>query len=214
MHRICASRDKEARPAESRTRAFGMTIRAVAIIRTRSSASTLPLLASGVPATGTSALIGTLSGCGSKPASTCSMAARSTTPSPMPMMPPQHISMPAPRTAFSVRRPVVIAAGRDDAIVEVGAGVEVVVVGGQAGALEPSGLGLVQHAEGHAGRPCRARGRPRPSSAPRRNPCRRAPGAMRRPCRTGRRRRLWRGRPAPAPRSASIRSTRSSLTSL
>jgi hypothetical protein len=99
MHSICASRFKTERPAERRTLAAGRTIRVAAIIRTKSIASILSLCPSGVPAIGTSALMGTLSGCGSNPAKIRSMDALSLTASPMPMMPPQHICSPAARTA-------------------------------------------------------------------------------------------------------------------
>jgi len=90
------------RPALSRTRARGIITRAVATMRTRSSGSTGGIFSSGVPGTRTSALIGTLSGWGSSFASSTSMAQRSSTPSPMPMMPPVHTVMPAARTFFSV----------------------------------------------------------------------------------------------------------------
>ena len=56
--------------------------RVVAIIRTKSRESIRSRFPSGVPSTGTSALIGTLSGCGSKLASTCSMPARIITRTP------------------------------------------------------------------------------------------------------------------------------------
>jgi len=78
-YRICASRFRLDRPAESHTIEPGMTRRAVATIRTSSKGSMRGRLASGVPWTGRSALIGTLSGCGSIAASTCNMDARSRT---------------------------------------------------------------------------------------------------------------------------------------
>ena len=61
----CASRGISVRPALSRTRDRGIMMRAVAIRRTSSSGSTGGSDASGVPSTRASALIGTLSGCGS-----------------------------------------------------------------------------------------------------------------------------------------------------
>ena len=49
-------------------------------------------------------LIGTLSGAGTKLVSTSSILSRSNSVSPMPMMPPQHMVMPARRTRCSVSR--------------------------------------------------------------------------------------------------------------
>ena len=91
------------RPADRRTRDAGIRMRAVAIIRTSSRPSTGARSASGVPSTGTSAFIGTLSGCGSRFASVASMAQRSSSDSPMPMIPPEQTVMPALRTFDSVR---------------------------------------------------------------------------------------------------------------
>ena len=51
------------RPAERRTIDFGMVMRAAAIVRTKSMASSFLRPAKGVPSTCTSMLIGTLSGC-------------------------------------------------------------------------------------------------------------------------------------------------------
>jgi hypothetical protein len=67
------------RPAKSRIVEDRITRRAVATMRTKSSESIRGRFASGVPLTGTSALIGTLSGCGDIAAKTCSIAARSRT---------------------------------------------------------------------------------------------------------------------------------------
>ena len=58
--------------------------------------------ASGVPSTCTSMLIGTLSGCAGRLASVAIMPTRSSSPSPMPTMPPQQTWMPASRTWSSV----------------------------------------------------------------------------------------------------------------
>ena len=61
-HSACTASDMRSRPAESRTQAFGMVMRAAATVRTNSNASSSSACASGVPATATRALIGTLSG--------------------------------------------------------------------------------------------------------------------------------------------------------
>ncbi len=90
------------RPADSRTTDCGMVMRATAIVRTNSSGSSPPPLASGVPSTWTSMLIGTDSGCTGRLASAAIMPTRSSRASPMPTMPPQHTWMPASRTCPSV----------------------------------------------------------------------------------------------------------------
>ncbi len=79
-----------------------MRIRAVAIIRTSSSGSTGSRSPSGVPDIGARALTGTLSGCGSRLASVASRPQRSSSDSPIPMMPPQQTVMPALRTVANV----------------------------------------------------------------------------------------------------------------
>ena len=76
----------------------------MAIMRTRSMGSMAGMSASGVPSTGTRALMGTLSGCGSRLARVRSISQRSSSLSPMPMMPPEQTVMPASRTVFRVRR--------------------------------------------------------------------------------------------------------------
>ena len=58
-HKACPSRDIFIRPAERRTWDCGITMRAVAIIRTISQISTGGSSSSGVPSIGTKALIGT-----------------------------------------------------------------------------------------------------------------------------------------------------------
>src|SRR5882724_2516332 len=105
--RAWVSADMAVRPAERRTRDRGSTMRAVAIIRTRSSGSTAgrsARAASGVPATRTRALTGTLSGWGSMRERTPSSAIRSASASPMPRMPPQQTAIPAARTRSRVWR--------------------------------------------------------------------------------------------------------------
>jgi hypothetical protein len=96
------------RPAERRTIDSGMVMRATATVRTNSMSS---ILASGVPAsmspstvpfTGTSALIGTLSGCAGSVANAWRKPMRSSRLSPMPTMPPQQTAMPEARTCSSV----------------------------------------------------------------------------------------------------------------
>ena len=84
--------------------ARGISSRAVAIMRTISSVETGGRSASGVPATRTSMLMGTDSGWGSCAASVRSISQRSSTDSPMPMMPPEQMVIPASRTFCSVRR--------------------------------------------------------------------------------------------------------------
>ena len=76
----CSASLKLSLPAESRTIVFGITILAVAIIRPMSQisgASALPFSATGVPSTGTSAFIGTDSGCSSRVARVCRRPTRS-----------------------------------------------------------------------------------------------------------------------------------------
>ena len=75
---------------------------AVAIARTSSRESTGGRSASGVPSTGTSALMGTEPGWGSRFARVASIAQRSPMDSPMPMIPPQHTLMPFLATRASV----------------------------------------------------------------------------------------------------------------
>ncbi len=103
-HRACPSALISERPADRRTRDLGMVMRATAIMRTISKASTGGRPSSGVPRTATSALIGTLSGCGFIFDSSRISEARSSSFSPMPIMPPQQMPMPSARTKFSVSR--------------------------------------------------------------------------------------------------------------
>ncbi|CSP72463.1 Uncharacterised protein [Shigella sonnei] len=79
-------------------------IRATAIVRIKSKASTSSLSASGVPFTFTSMLIGTLSGGVGRFASCSNNPARSFTVSPKPTMPPEQTLIPASRTFSSVSR--------------------------------------------------------------------------------------------------------------
>ena len=58
----------------------------------------------------------------------------------MPMMPPQQTSMPASRTQAMRVQPVLIGPRGDDLAVELGRGVEIVVVGGEPGFGEPPRL--------------------------------------------------------------------------
>ena len=79
------------------------------------------------------------------------MPQRSSIDSPMPMMPPEQTVMPALRTRSSVSQPVVVGAGRDDRLVVLARGVEVVVVGVEPGLLEAARLIVGEHAERAAG---------------------------------------------------------------
>ena len=90
------------RPADSRTTVLGMTSRATAMARTISNPPGGSRFSSGVPLTGTSALMGTDSGCSGRLARTRRREARSRSSSPRPRMPPQHTEMPASRTAAIV----------------------------------------------------------------------------------------------------------------
>ena len=91
-----------------RTTEAGIMMRATAIVRANSIASIAgdaPLSnwsPSGVPAIGTSALIGTEPGCSGNVASATSNPMRSDRVSPRPIMPPQQTPMPAARTRASV----------------------------------------------------------------------------------------------------------------
>ena len=127
--------------------------------------------------------------------------------SPMPTMPPQHTEMPAPRTRSSVSRRSLVIARRDDLAVELGRGVEIVVVVVEAGVLQRSAwpsfsMPSVQHVSrpsaftartivehrarvarpsGRATRrPCRSASRRRPSPRARPRPPRRRRAAPRR----------------------------------
>ena len=71
-HSACTASPICWRPADSRTRALGIVMRATAITRTKSKGSMGSLSASGVPGTRTRLLIGTDSGYGSRLAS-CAM---------------------------------------------------------------------------------------------------------------------------------------------
>ena len=79
-----------------------MRMRATAIMRTVSSTSTSGACSNGVPGTRDNTLIGTESGWGSRIASWWRNETRSSTDSPIPMMPPQHTVMSVSRTAAIV----------------------------------------------------------------------------------------------------------------
>mmetsp|Transcript_12513 Transcript_12513/g.57933 ORF Transcript_12513/g.57933 Transcript_12513/m.57933 type:complete len:203 (+) Transcript_12513:2153-2761(+) len=100
--RAWSAGDMVMRPALSRTTVRGITIRATAMARTISNPVGGSRFSSGVPLTGTSALIGTLSGCSGKLARTRSMLARSFSSSPRPKIPPQQTLIPASLTAAIV----------------------------------------------------------------------------------------------------------------
>ena len=65
-------------------------------------------------------------------------------------MPPQQTSTPGAPHAVERIQPVLIAARGDDLAVELGRGVEIVVVGGEARLGQAVGLSLIEHAEGDA----------------------------------------------------------------
>ncbi len=92
------------RPADRRTIARGIVMRATAIVRTNSNGSSGAVPASGVPSTWTRLLMGTDSGYGSMLASCAINPARASRVSPMPTMPPQQTLMPASRTWPMVSR--------------------------------------------------------------------------------------------------------------
>ena len=126
-------------------------MRAVAIVRTSSNGSSGWRSPSGVPSTRTSRLTGTLSGCGSSDASCWSRPIADP-----PIFAHADDAAAADRDAGLPHarqrlEPIVVGARRDDAAVELGRGVEVVVVGGQPGVGERVGLLLRQHAERAAG---------------------------------------------------------------
>ena len=100
----CSMGEKERRPAERRTIERGMMMRAVAIARAISKTSGVSPIPStiGVPSIGTSALIGTDSGCSGMVLSWWRRPMRSSMLSPMPRMPPQHTEIPAARTFLIV----------------------------------------------------------------------------------------------------------------
>ncbi|MNN04805.1 hypothetical protein D3C81_1175410 [compost metagenome] len=100
-HKACPSVLMLVRPAERRTCVVGNKIRAVATMRTISHIETVSMTSIGVPLTGTSALIGTDSGCGMREASVINIAARSSILSPIPIIPPLHTVMFVLRT-FSI----------------------------------------------------------------------------------------------------------------
>src|SRR3569833_4175559 len=84
----CATVLISVRPAERRTTVLGITIRAVAIIRTISQIDTRGWSASGGPCTGTNALTGTESGCFGRYDNVFSIDILSASVSPSPMIPP------------------------------------------------------------------------------------------------------------------------------
>lgn len=86
------------RPALSRTIDRGNRMRATAMARIQLNGSTGGRSASGVPSTGTKALIGTLSGCGRNSDKVWSSLIRSVSLSPSPMMPPLQTLIPASET--------------------------------------------------------------------------------------------------------------------
>ena len=90
-HSACSPSSSCSRPADRRTTAFGIVIRATAIVRTNSNGSSGAVPSSGVPSIATRLLIGTESGYGFRFASCEIRPARSRRDSPMPMMPPQHV---------------------------------------------------------------------------------------------------------------------------
>ena len=109
-HSACVLSGMLSRPADRRTMLSGIVIRATATVRTNSMSSILAedtsfnMSPSTVPATGTSALIGTDPGCTGRVASAWMKPTRSPRVSPMPMMPPEQTLIPAPRTFSSVSR--------------------------------------------------------------------------------------------------------------
>jgi len=137
------------RPADKRTKAFGIMIRAVAIVRTMSRLSTASWSASGVPLTRTSMLIGTLSGWDGHIGERAEQAraiidrlahADDTTAA--------HVD---PGITYRVERveSILVSTCRYDIAVELWGGVEVVVVIIKAGLLEFCGLLRSQHPQCH-----------------------------------------------------------------
>ena len=100
--RACSSQDRPSLPAERRIIALGMAILAVAIIRTISQIGSGLCSCKGVPFIGTKRLIGTDAGCGCLLARTWTRLIRSSTLSPIPIIPPQQTLKPAFSTASSV----------------------------------------------------------------------------------------------------------------
>ncbi|MNL42346.1 hypothetical protein D3C87_1647970 [compost metagenome] len=96
--RACICSFMASRPADRRTWDCGIRMRATASMRMKSNGSTSSAFSSGVPATFTSMLIGTDSGCSGRLASWISRLARSSSDSPMPRMPPEQIFIPDSRT--------------------------------------------------------------------------------------------------------------------
>ena len=121
------------------------------MIRTKSIGSTAGVPASGVPATCTRLLIGTLSGWGSSVASVCRKATRS--PADLAHAEDAAAADMDPRVAHGSERleAVLVGARRDDLAVERLRGVEVVVVVVEARVLEAACLRRRQHAERRAG---------------------------------------------------------------
>ena len=105
-HSACVASLMLSRPADSRTMLRGMVMRATATVRTNSMSSIIRspphMSPSTVPATGTSALTGTLSGWRGSVASAWTKPMRSSRVSPIPTIPPQHTAIPAPRTCANV----------------------------------------------------------------------------------------------------------------
>ena len=103
-HKACPSWLIWVRPADRRTCDSGITIRAVATIRTISKISTGLQSSKGVPSTGTKALIGTDSGCGLSVDKATNIPARSSNDSPIPIIPPLHTVILVLRTLSIVSK--------------------------------------------------------------------------------------------------------------
>ena len=122
-------------------------MRAVAIVRTKTSGSSASRCSSGVPATRTSALIGTLSGCGSSVESWCSRPMRSL----FRFAEADDSSAADGDARFSHRceraQAVVVIARRDDLPVKLRRSIEVVVVRSQARVGQALRLRIIEHSE-------------------------------------------------------------------
>jgi len=166
-HNACTASDICWRPAERRTRAVGMVMRATAMVRTKSSDRDLRLCQRRAFHL-TRLLIGTLSGYGSMLASCATSPARCVRSHPCPRC---RRCTRACRLAYTLQgiEPVLIIAGADDVPIEFRRGIEVVVVIVQSRSAQLLGLLVVEHAQRGTG--FQAETAHPPSPSPPRQPC-------------------------------------------
>ncbi len=146
-HIACNSSLIASRPADRRTCACGIMSRATAITRTKSNGSTPAFPCSGVPGICTSWLIGTLSGCVGRFESVMSICARSRSRLAHAEDAAAAHLQAGVAHGFERVQSVLERARRDDLVVVLRRGIDVVVVVVEAGVLQLDGLVGREHAE-------------------------------------------------------------------